>query len=1379
MTTKRPDIHALFNEAIEQTSDSDRLKFLEKACNGQPKIRGRVEALLQAYAEAGSFLGGTSPTAALTVDGPLTPQPGTQIGQYTLREQIGEGGMGIVYIAEQTEPVQRKVALKIIKPGMATTNVVARFEAERQALALMDHPNIAKVLDGGATDSGQPYFVMEPVQGLPVTEYCDEQRLSTEERLKLFVTMCKAVQHAHQKGVIHRDLKPSNVLVPEIDGAAVPKVIDFGVAKAIGQKLSTQTVYTQFSQLVGTPIYMSPEQAAIGVIDVDTRSDVYSLGVMLYELMTGGTPFDSDTLKKAGYDEMRRIIREDEPRRPSAKVSTLRADALSTISHQRKSDPRKLCESLRGELDWIVMKALQKDRTGRYASASDLREDVERYLSNQPIVARPPSIGYRLKKFSQRNKARLVPTIAAAAVLMVGLTFAAFAVVKERGEKLALLHDTARRLYVSQVRQGAAAWEKHDYGALNEFLETATPDEDSPDFRGWEWYFLHQQTQRPFAETPQDHVIQAAWRPKHNHIAVCVPRSNGVAIEFWKPESHTRLKELIVLPITRPNISRWSEDGTRLAIGTWQGRVTVVDAATGEVVFDRHPYQDDTNFDSMRAIDLSPNGNMLATASTFGNIRLWNVNENSLVDNSLEIPITGNSVDDELDKGISSVAFSPDGHHLAARMRFGRVITWNLKNDEPAKYDRTGNAMRVVEWHPNSKLFVSTDHYDVAVYERGKQEPIEKFRHLDANSISWIDENIFATGGMDHTIRLWDWTKNEEIRSLQIDRSPIEVCGASPDGRYLAAMTRAVYRMEIIRLDELMEHRYQTLTPPTTTDNRGWNYVHWSPDGRFIASGQNDARVHAGTYGSTVCIYDVRKNKSIVEYSISSNPKIDWSPDNESIQVVDSAGRIHTLGVDEPHVKHTRLLPKESDYHRLKTFNSFTHSAVNRQRGLIALDKKTQESENGAPKEIWIYDYEALEVVDRISMDGGRKSWSPDGIRLGIVDNFNVLIYDAQNQTSIQHVLEKPADAISWNSVSTELALGGRDGAIHILDAESFELRTLLGRHRAPVNGLDWSPDGARIASSADDGTLRIWDGRGGDELAVLHLPVRNNEIHKVDWSPDGRRLAVGVQSGEIYVLDAPSMPIAEDRPVGSEPNKDPMISSIRSGIASLHATDARIPIDDFDDSNDDGWTRLNSNSDRESSHTSHNASSGAYQLTTAGAVPEIGTDGSFLAALWDKSSDPIYSNGLIRAKVRVDSQGCLASIAFRVSGDERSGPNGYLFIASTSNFNQSGNFVFNRIKAGGTIESTVLGATNLTFGVGEKWWMEAGGIGDRLSMKVWRVGDPEPASPQLIVIDNTYSSGLIGVETNIHRGFPRPARINATFDEISFTPLRRAESRQ
>ena len=346
------------------------MAFLAQACAGNGELRRDIERLLRAHERAGNFLQGNPRSA--TIDHPVGEGPGTVFGPYKLLEQIGEGGFGVVFMAEQQQPVRRKVALKVLKPGMDTRQVIARFEAERQALALMDHPNIARVFDGGETPTGRPYFVMELVRGIPITDFCDQNHLTIRERLELFVNVCQAVQHAHQKGIIHRDIKPSNVLVTLHDGTPVVKVIDFGIAKATGQQLTDKTLFTNFAQLIGTPLYMSPEQAALSGLDVDTRSDIYSLGVLLYELLTGTTPFDKDRLETAGYDEIRRIIREEEPPKPSTRMSTL-GQAATTHRHNRKSDPKRLSQLFRGELDWIVMKALEKDRNRRYETAMPCR----------------------------------------------------------------------------------------------------------------------------------------------------------------------------------------------------------------------------------------------------------------------------------------------------------------------------------------------------------------------------------------------------------------------------------------------------------------------------------------------------------------------------------------------------------------------------------------------------------------------------------------------------------------------------------------------------------------------------------------------------------------------------------------------------------------------------------------------------------------------------------------------------------------------------------------------------------------------------------------------------------------------------------------------
>jgi eukaryotic-like serine/threonine-protein kinase len=417
---------------------ADRPDYLTEACEGDHALRTRVEQMLAVADKADAFISdrpnaelenrdqGREPVKTVKFvkfDPANIPDEavGTTIGRYKLMEHIGEGGCGVVYVAEQTEPVRRRVALKVIKLGMDTRQVVARFEAERQALAMMDHPNIAKVLDGGSTELGRPYFVMELVRGICITDYCDQNNLTTQERLDLFIKVCQAIQHAHQKGIIHRDIKPSNILVTLHDGVPVPKVIDFGIAKATEGRLTDATVYTQLHQFIGTPAYMSPEQAEMSGLDIDTRSDIYSLGVLLYELLAGSTPFDEKELMSQGIDAMRKTIREEDPPRPSTRFATLKGEELTRTAKRRSADKSKLVHQLQGDLDWIVMKCLEKDRTRRYDTANGLAMDLERHLGNEPVVARPPSTIYRVQKLVRRNRLAFAAGTAIVALLMLGI----------------------------------------------------------------------------------------------------------------------------------------------------------------------------------------------------------------------------------------------------------------------------------------------------------------------------------------------------------------------------------------------------------------------------------------------------------------------------------------------------------------------------------------------------------------------------------------------------------------------------------------------------------------------------------------------------------------------------------------------------------------------------------------------------------------------------------------------------------------------------------------------------------------------------------------------------------------------------------------------
>jgi serine/threonine protein kinase len=455
---------ALFAEALARP-ESERAAFLDRACAGDATLRARLAALFDAHAAPSSALDELVTLPAFRSD----ERPGDQIGRYKLLEILGEGGCGIVYLADQKEPVRRRVALKVIKLGMDSVEVVARFEAERQALALMDHPNIANVLDAGTTDTGRPYFVMELVSGSRITAYCDEHRLSLTKRLELFIQVCHAIQHAHQKGIIHRDIKPSNILVTEVDGVPVPKVIDFGIAKATQGQLTDRTVLTAIAQFVGTPAYMSPEQAEFSGRDIDTRSDIYSLGVLLYEMIAGRPPFDPGPLLEAGLDEVRRHIREVEPPRPSTRLSTLTDAERAAIAQQRNTEPGRLSTLLRSDLDWIVMRCLEKDRTRRYDTANGLANDIQRYLNHEPVTASPPSAVYRLRKLVVRHKVFFASAAAVMFVLLAGSVVSTWQAVRAvRAERLASARlqaeltarqdaDTQRKLAVDRLGSAQAA----------------------------------------------------------------------------------------------------------------------------------------------------------------------------------------------------------------------------------------------------------------------------------------------------------------------------------------------------------------------------------------------------------------------------------------------------------------------------------------------------------------------------------------------------------------------------------------------------------------------------------------------------------------------------------------------------------------------------------------------------------------------------------------------------------------------------------------------------------------------------------------------------------------------------------------------------------
>jgi WD40 repeat protein/serine/threonine protein kinase len=822
--------------------------------------------LLRAYEEQASFLESPPPVGGIpTIDQPASESLGAVIGPYKLIEQIGEGGMGTVWMAQQQEPVKRLVALKLIKAGMDSKQVLARFEAERQALALMDHPNIARVLDGGTTSRGRPYFVMELVKGVPITEFCDQNHLTPRQRLELFIPVCQAVQHAHQKGIIHRDLKPSNVLVSRHDTTPTVKVIDFGVAKALGQELTDKTLFTGLAQMVGTPLYMSPEQAGMSDLDVDTRSDIYSLGVLLYELLTGTTPLDKERLGKAGYDEIRRIIREEEPARPSTRISTL-GQAATAVSTNRQSDPRRLSQLVRGELDWIVMKALEKDRNRRYETASAFAADVQRYLHDEPVQACPPSTLYRLRKFARRNKAALLS--ASAVVVAVSLAVAVSTVLiwqaLERERREANFHR------ITLAHQDLSA---DNLGRALKLLE-ACPE----DLREWEWHYLMRLCKvEPLVIRDRTAVNGVAFSPDGERLAAA---GGDGAVKIWNSRTGKEVQAFKAHTDSVVSVA-FHPDGMHVASAGTDRKVKVWDWTTGQEVFSG-PCDALRPFGAAYTVAFGPPDGQQLAAGSDGTVRVWDWKGRQLLHTfpgheNHSIP----------------VAFSRDGR---------RLVTGGAFQEGQRLWDpNTGQLLRTIDTHrePVSALAFSPDGGRVASASFDKSVKLWDtttgglLRTLShTGKVLGVafspDGRRLASGGDDKTVRVWDATTGREVLGLRGHTDMCACVAFSPDGRRLASAsadgTIRFWDATPLRGDEGQE----TLT--FTGHGVEIRSVAFSPDGQTIASAGLGPPVKV--WNATTGRLTVGFNAHTVGIFCSA-----WHPDGQRIATAGGDLPLHTVKV--------------------------------------------------------------------------------------------------------------------------------------------------------------------------------------------------------------------------------------------------------------------------------------------------------------------------------------------------------------------------------------------------------------------------------------------------------------------------------------------------
>jgi eukaryotic-like serine/threonine-protein kinase len=835
----------LFLSALAVTP-AERAAWLEREGGQDAELRRQIELMLAAHDAPQSRLDYVplAQPVTKTFAAAVAETPGTMIGPYKLLQQIGEGGMGTVYMAEQSQPIQRKVALKIIKAGMDTRQVIARFEAERQALAMMDHVNIARVFDGGATAAGLPYFVMELVHGIPITKYCDDNHLTPRERLELFVPVCQAIQHAHQKGIIHRDIKPSNVMVTLYDGKPVPKVIDFGVAKATEHKLTERTLFTQFGTMVGTLEYMSPEQAEMSALGVDTRSDIYSLGVLLYELLTGNTPLTHKTMKEGAHAEILRMIKEDEPPKPSTRLSDS-GEALASISANRHTEPAKLTKLVRGELDWIVMKTLEKDRNRRYETPQGLALDIQRYLHDEAVQACPPSSWYKFRKFAQRNKMVLTTAVVISAALLLGTLISTWQAIR------ASRAGTAER----EQRQGAEVARQEAVGDRDRALQA----EQQARQRLYDARLAQAQASRWSGRVGQRFESLKALK-EAAHIARTLPDAD-------KRLSELRDETIACLALADVQLIREWEG---LPPGSAQGVIFDAelkhyagqDVKSNIFVCSAKDGQELARLSGKGIFGFSPDGERLATRDSRGHLQIWDWRQNVRLF--------------ETDFPYSAMSFSPDGRQVVAGQADGTIVTYQLAtgmevrrlrgpaNSEWLAFHPDGSKLAVtsrnskevaiyevatglvvlklpnhpagvvrVAWHPRGYLLATTSGDNAYLWDAvtGRQHAVLQGHHGSVRGVAFLPPgDLVVTNSWDGTTRLWEAATGRFLMTV-----PGGYCGFNRAGSRLAVYTGGAK----IGLWEVAAAReYRVLSSPAIAQRTGISDARVSPDGRWLAVGE-------------------------------------------------------------------------------------------------------------------------------------------------------------------------------------------------------------------------------------------------------------------------------------------------------------------------------------------------------------------------------------------------------------------------------------------------------------------------------------------------------------------------------------------------------------